>query len=251
MIEREAHGDIALLRMAHGKVNALDLELCEALTEALRAEARSGARAVVLTGRGRSFSAGVDLRRLVEGGAPYATRFLPALDAVFRAVLDLPRPLIAALNGHAIAGGCILAAGCDHVVAADGAGRIGVTELAVGVPFPALPLAMIEARVSPSALRTLVYDAGTFAFDDAQAMGLVDVRCAPEALIPEAMAVATRRAKIPAAAYALTRRTLAEKIYDAVRLRASIDLDAAAAWSSPETLGAISAYLDGLAARRG
>ncbi|MFO0628501.1 MAG: enoyl-CoA hydratase/isomerase family protein [Polyangiales bacterium] len=249
MIERETHGAVAVLRLAHGKVNALDLELCEALAGALRDEDRADSRAVVLTGAGLAFSAGVDLKRLADGGAAYAARFLPALDAMFCAVLDLGKPLVAAVNGHAIAGGCILAAGCDHVLLARGSARMGITELAVGVAFPALPLAMMAARVSPAQLRALAYGAETYPAEECLTRGLVDELCAPESLVPRAIEVAAKRATVPATAYRLTRRSFAEPIYEAVRRQRAIDEAASATWSSDETLAAVRAYLASLATR--
>ena len=65
--------------------------------------------------------------------------------------------MVAAINGHAIAGGCILAAACDHRIMVEGNGRIGIPELAVGVPFPALPLQIMAARLADGALRDLVF----------------------------------------------------------------------------------------------
>lgn len=70
MIDRETHGSVTVLRMAHGRANVLDLEFLEALRAALGATDLAGARAVILTGSGSIFSAGVDLKRLLEGGAP-------------------------------------------------------------------------------------------------------------------------------------------------------------------------------------
>src|SRR5205823_10888599 len=103
MIETERRGDITVVRLAHGKVNAIDLELAEAVTDAVQAAGVSGARAVVLTGSGRAFSAGVDLRRVVDGGAEYGATFLPALIDMFDAVFRTPIAVVAAVNGYAIA----------------------------------------------------------------------------------------------------------------------------------------------------
>ena len=104
-------------------------------------------KAVILTGTGSSFSAGVDLFRVVKDGPEYGRRVLPRARRLLRAALTLPKPMIAAINGHAIAGGCILAACCDHRIMVEGTGRIGIPELAVGVPFPALPLQIMAARL--------------------------------------------------------------------------------------------------------
>ena len=71
MIDLTHYGNVAVLRMAHGKANALDIELCEALTEQFDSWRQSPDRAFVITGSGRMFSAGVDLKRIVDGGAAY------------------------------------------------------------------------------------------------------------------------------------------------------------------------------------
>ena len=96
--------------------------------------------------------------------------------------------MIAAINGHAIAGGCILAAACDHRIMTEGNGRIGIPELAVGVPFPALPLADHGRRASPMVrLRDLVFTGRTVLIDEAKAMGLIDEKCPSGMLIDRAM----------------------------------------------------------------
>src|SRR5438046_9236547 len=100
MIELSERDGVALLRLADGKANAMSLDFCEALTA--RFAALSSARAVVLTGTGTIFSAGVDLVRLLEGGAPYIRKF-PTLSTMLVTVFSHPAPLIAAINRHAIA----------------------------------------------------------------------------------------------------------------------------------------------------
>ena len=101
--------------MVHGKANALDIELLRrpssAQFETLRAAPE---RAVVLTGQGRMFSAGVDLPRLADGGPDYVRRFLPALHRLYDTVFFFPKPVVAAVNGHAIAGGCVLECCADR-----------------------------------------------------------------------------------------------------------------------------------------
>jgi enoyl-CoA hydratase/carnithine racemase len=112
VIEVDVVDGVGVVRLVHGKVNALDLELCRAIEQAMRDldDVDGVVRAVVVTGTGRVFSAGVDLKRVVDGGAAYVAEFLPALSGAFRSVFDLGKPVVAAVNGHAIAGGCVLAA---------------------------------------------------------------------------------------------------------------------------------------------
>ena len=147
MIDLKNDGDVAIVTIRHGKANALDIELCEGLTKCFDELRRSDARAVVLTGQGRMFSAGVDLIRVGSGGADYVRAFLPSLHRLYDAVFFHPKPVVAAINGHAIAGGCVLACCADRRIMADASGRIGVTELLVGVPFPALAFEIVRFAV--------------------------------------------------------------------------------------------------------
>jgi enoyl-CoA hydratase len=146
MIKSEIVDGIAVLTLAHGKANALDIEFCDALARHFAELRRSDLRAVVLTGQGKIFSAGVDLKRLSAGGADYIRRFLPALHRLYEAVFFHPKPVVAAINGHAIAGGCVLACCADRRIMARESGRMGVTEILVGVPFAALAF---ESCASP------------------------------------------------------------------------------------------------------
>lgn len=241
---REDRDDIAVLRLAHGKVSALDVELCAAVEAELDRVADGRARALVLTGTGRTFSAGVDLVRLLAGGAEYGRRFLPAMERFFRALLVFPRPLIAAVNGHAIAGGCIVAAAADYRVMARGAGRIGLPELIVGVPFPRLPLEIVAARLSPAVLRSLVYGGRTVFADEALSLGLVDETVEADRLLDRSLDVARQLGAIPARTFALTKRALIDAVLERVRGSAGSDADAVEAWASPEVHAAIRQYVN-------
>jgi hypothetical protein len=94
MLNLEERDGVAIIRLQHGKVNALDLELLLAITEAMHAVDQ--ARAVVIPGSGSAFSAGVDLQRIVAGGPSYVREYLPALSGCFMAVFDHPGPVVAA-----------------------------------------------------------------------------------------------------------------------------------------------------------
>jgi enoyl-CoA hydratase len=203
VIETTHEAGIAVLRMNHGPVNALDLEVLAALPGALAEVA--GAPAVVLTGAGRCFSAGVDLKRIVAGGPGYVADFLPALSTAALALFDHPRPTVAAVNGHALAGGCVLAAACDLRLMS--AGTIGLTELAAGVPFPTVPLEIMRHAAGPAA-DAMVLAAGTVDATAAHATGLVHEVVAPEDLLAEAVRRAGRLATAPAEVYALSKTQL-------------------------------------------
>jgi enoyl-CoA hydratase len=247
MYERTTNDGLARLRMAHGKVSALDLELLQALTRAFRDEATSSERALVLTGTGGTFSAGVDLARLLAGGADYTATFLAALGETFEALFTLPKPVVAAVNGHAIAGGCILALACDVVVMADGRGRIGVPELSVGVPFPPLALEILRARLAPTVLQRAALRGEAFTAPEALALGFVDALVAPEELEARAIETALVLASVPTVSYALTKRLLREPSLESVRRQdAAFCSEVRTAWGSPEVHSAIRRRLEAL-----
>ena len=244
MFVREDSGNVAVVRLSHGKVSALDAELCDALVDEIASIAAGPPTALVITGTGAAFSAGVDLFRVLDGGASYLARFLPSLEAFLQTLLTFPKPAVAAVNGHAIAGGCIIASACDHRVMADGPGRIGIPELSVGVPFPALPLEIVGARVPAAALRQLVLTGRTVKAGEALALGLADEVVEPEALVPRACEVADQLARIPAASFALTKRAFCDPLLERVRAASDRDAEVAVAWASPAVHARIREYIE-------
>jgi enoyl-CoA hydratase len=225
-------------------VSALDVPFCEALERELGDVAAGPSRALVVTGTGATFSAGVDLFQVLDGGAEYLARFLPVMEALFRAFLTFPKPAVAAINGHAIAGGCIVAATCDHRLMADGAARIGIPELAVGVPFPALPFEIMRARLSPTHFRRLVFGADTLLPRDALSAGLIDEVAPPELLMSRALHAADRLTSIPTVSFSLMKRAFTAPVLDHVDAARSLNDEALAAWRNPGVLARIRAYLE-------
>jgi len=243
IIERRDQNGIRILKLAHGKVSAIDIELGEAIVAEMKAAMDPSVRAVIITGSGSAFSAGVDLFRVIKDGPEYGRRFLPVLDELLRATLTCPKPVIAAVNGHAIAGGCILAAACDHRIMVEGTGRIGIPELAVGVPFPGLPLQIMAARLADGALRDLVYTGRTVQVDEARALGLIDDKCPAGMLLDRATEVATRMASIPASAFALTKQGFYTPILERTKQLADLNARVVDAWTEQHTYDTIRAYL--------
>jgi enoyl-CoA hydratase len=222
----------------------MDIELGEALIAELKAAMDPSVKALVITGSGSSFSAGVDLFRVLKDGPDYGRRFLPVLDEFLRATLTFPRPVVAAVNGHAIAGGCILAAACDHRIMTEGNGRIGIPELAVGVPFPALPLQIMAARVTDGPLRDLVFTGRTVQIDEAKTLGLIDEKCPAGMLMDRAVEVAQKLAAIPAGAFALTKEVFYAPILARTAQLADLNARVVDAWMQPHTYETIRAYLE-------
>jgi len=245
MIEREVHGPVVVLELRHGKANALDLELASGLAEAIHAEESGDCGAVVLTGAGKIFSAGVDLNRLLDGGPEYVASLLTALDVMCRGLFEFSKPLVTALNGHAIAGGGILCCCGDYRLMARGSARVGVPELLVGVPLPPLGLEIIRFALPRATLPAAFYLGRTYPAEEALASGWVDELVAPEQLRARALEVATGLAALPVEAFRYTK----EETRRPARLRAeeSTARNAErlkAIWSSPETFAVVRRYVE-------
>ena len=244
MIQRKQVSDsVAVVQFDHGPVSALDLEFLLAIRVELAALAETGT-ALVVTGTGSAFSAGVDLVRLIDGGPDYVARFIPALVGAFDDLFGYERPVVAAVNGHAIAGGCVFVSCADHRIMADGRGRIGVPEQLVGVPFPAVALAAVRYAVGDVGVADMVNSGATYLPAEALRRGLVD-EVVPEAeLLDRAIAKAEQLAQIPPPTFAHTKRSLRDRWWTEVETTGrQRDAEMLEAWKSPAVLAAIAAYV--------
>jgi enoyl-CoA hydratase len=244
MIDLELRGEVAVLIMRHGKANAMDDAFCEDIIKRLDEVRTSPARAVVITGQGNIFSAGVDLVRALDGGPDYFRHFLPPLRRAFEELFFFEKPIVAAVNGHAMAGGCVLTCAADHRLMAQGNGRIGITELLVGVPFPVIALEIMRHAAAPQHFERIVYSGATFAPEVAIDLGLVDEVVAGDAVLERAIAAAEKLAAIGPAAFALTKRQGRQPVRerldrDGPRFDPAVD----AIWYAPETAARIRDYV--------
>jgi enoyl-CoA hydratase len=244
MIELTHRGGIAIIKMVHGKANALDIELCDALAAQFESLRGSDAKAIVLTGQGAMFSAGVNLIRLGEGGAPYVRRFLPALHRLYDTVFFFEKPVVAAVNGHAIAGGCVLQACADKRIAAQGSGRIGVTELLVGVPFPPLAFEVMRFATPPAFFAETILSGATHPPETALSRRMIDELVEPSVLLDRAIAAAETLAALSPAAFAQTKQQLRQPVADAMeRHGRRVAAASEEIWTAPETLDRIRDYV--------
>jgi len=211
----EEHGDVALVRVDRPPANALDLELLNEARAAAEELSASGPGAVVLTGREGFFSAGVDLKLVPVLDADGRRTMVDGVNRLMAAWYSFPHPVVCAVNGHAIAGGMILALCGDYRVGCT-QGKLGLTELRAGVPYPAVPLAIVRAELSAQAARVLALRAHLVDPDEALALGLVDELAAPEDVLERALVVAGEMAELPARAYWDTKRELRAEAIDLI-----------------------------------
>jgi len=244
MLQRELDDGVITLRLAHGKASALDLELCHALQAEFEGAAESAdIRALILTGTGSIFSAGVDLPRLVNGGKDYVQDFVEALGAMLQALFVFPKPAVAAVNGHAIAGGAIMAFACDYRLMSGG--RIGVPEALVGVPFPPLALEVVRFGVPQQHLQPMLHLAKTIEAAEAKSIGIIDEIVPIDNLLNRANAIARQLGDIAPANFRLTKRQIREPYLRDAAAVASVSADEIdAQWASAEVHQHIRAYLE-------
>jgi enoyl-CoA hydratase len=245
-IERD--GDVAILRLARPPVNAFNLAFMdEAAAATARLREAPDVAAVVLTGAGAHFSAGLDLKEVPLYG-PEDQRAMVA--KANRAMLDLhgfPKPVVAALNGSAIAGGLVFALACDFRVGTTAPTcKIGLTEVRAGIPFPAVALAIVRAELPAPSARRLLLGGRNVDPEAALALGILDELVPPERVLARACEVAKDLATASARAYAVTKLALRSATLAAMEKVVREDADPMMqAWLAPDSAAASRALLRG------
>jgi len=210
--------------------NALGSALMHRLLDAFRAAA---GEPILLRGAGDAFCAGLNLKEMAALDAAGMQSFLALLEDMVQALYQYPGPTAAAVNGHAVAGGCVLALGCDwRVMTAAAGARIGLNEVAIGARFPPRTWAMIKARVPAASLERVVLGAQLVDAQAALGLGLVDeLADDPLAVAKERLAVLARH---PRDAYAVAKRGIRGVLAPGAEALARWEGEDRAAWTSPQ-----------------
>ncbi len=161
-----------IVRMDDGKVNALSLAFMDTLGDRIE-EALEDDQPVILTGNGKAFSAGLDLKEVPTLDEDGLRTLFSRFEGVMEPILTAPVPVIAALDGFAIAGGAIIALSCDYRVAEPDA-EIGATELNVGIPFPPTDLDLFTERLPTATVRQTILNPRRTSGEEALRLGWVD-----------------------------------------------------------------------------
>ena len=193
---------VAVVRLDRPPANALDLSFTRDLEAALGEVEAGDAASLVLTGSGDFFSAGLDLK-VVPGYSPEHQRdMIVALGRLVGRLYGNPRPTVAAVNGHGVAAGTLLALACDYRIGPLGDYRFGLTGARVGIPYPVAAQSVIDSELDPATRRILLLGAALLSPDEAAARGILDELHPPERVLERAIEVARERAELPADAYA-------------------------------------------------
>lgn len=213
MVTYEMHDQVAILRMDDGKANALNAASMTTLEDALTATA--SARALVLTGRPGFFSGGLDLKTLPTLPPPELEKALRQFFRVVQRIADTPMPVVAALSGHALAGGAVMTLASDYAISISGMPfKIGLNETAIGLPLPDVIVEMAKIKLSPTYFMRALAHGEIFSVEDAHKVGFIDELTDAADFEARAMAKATALAAIPTAAYLRTKQYLRKAVLE-------------------------------------
>ena len=230
-ITRTVDDGVATLTMDDGKVNALDLDFFGRLDAALDECADDAA--IVLTGRPGMFSAGLNTKTMAALDIDGLTELLVQFGRTFLRVWLEPRPLVAAVGGHAIAGGTILAMVCDHAIAADGEYGWGLTETTIGFPLPQWIIAVARGNVASHRIDDLLLPGRMVQPAEAVEVGFADEVRPADQVLDAATEHARALTKLPLKTYAETKRRLRGGAVEAVLADLEADTRAALGQRSP------------------
>lgn len=203
---------IRVLTLNRPPANAISAELIDELQEQCRAARETDAvKAVIVTGAGKFFSGGLDIKEASSGRSRLGD--LGRGDGLFD-LWTLPKPTVAMVGGHAIAGGAVIALACDFRITHEGDHKLGLNEVAIGLCFPIGPFEIVRLAMSNRQARYGMLGAGLYSVNRARELGFVDEVVSAAHLEPRCIEIAKGLAANGRLAYAHTKRYLQ---YEAVQ----------------------------------
>jgi enoyl-CoA hydratase/carnithine racemase len=221
-VRREDRDGVAVLHLDRPPVNAMDRGLLEDVVGEVERIAAQPPSALVVAGRQGAFSAGADLKAVPAYGPDDQRAMVGLINAMALGVYALPCPVVAAVTGHAIAGGMVLALCADRRIAARD-GRYGLTEVRVGVPYPQAALGVVREELGGRVARVMALGAALVDAQECLRLGAFDEVVEPDAVLPRALTVAAELADLPGDVYARTKRDLRGTTVDRLRAAAADD----------------------------
>lgn len=215
---KSVHGKIATVELSRGKVNAIN----EAFTEELRncfEELASDpeVNAVIITGRDKFFSFGLDIPGFLSYAKKDFIRFVTKFADLYTYLFLFPKPVVASLNGHTIAGGCMLATACDYRIMASGKGRISLNEINFGSSLFPGSAEMLQYCVGRRNAETVAYTGAMFSAEEAKALGLVDLVVTADSLQDAAVKIADDLARKHGPAFASIKKLLRAEVGETMK----------------------------------
>lgn len=232
-------GGVRVLTLDRPPANAINAELMNDLAATLDAAGEDDSvRAVVLTGAGKFFSGGLDLR-LTTNAADVGDLLLNSGRDAWMSLLTFPKPTVAMLRGHAIAGGVVMLLGCEYRLGVEGDYKVGLNEVAIGASFPKIAFEIVRLRLTHQQASELLLGARTYPASEAVRLGLVDELLSVDGFEETVMKRAAKLGTHPKGAYAHTKLALVRDTVDRVMAQTREEAKSGAAvWMEPESLAA-------------
>jgi enoyl-CoA hydratase/carnithine racemase len=221
LVSHEIQDNLAILKLNRGVTNSLNLELVHQLGENLsRLRSNPEVKAIVLaSANDKFFSIGFDIPELLDLPRAEFAFFYSLFDQICLELYTFRKPTVAAITGHAIAGGCILALCCDYRYIAAGRKLMGLNEIKLGVPVP-FPADCILRNLIGTRLARDVMDSGEFyPPEELLRIGMVDRVIPAEEALPAAFAKAQELASVSPEAFALVKRNRVDRLEARIRSR--------------------------------
>jgi len=229
--------NVATLTLTRGKVHAFNEESVDHLIGRFR-ELRDDAetKAVVLTGEGSFFSFGFDVPELYDYSQEDFTRFLTKFTGLYLSIFEFPKPVVAAINGHVIAGGFMLAMPCDYRVMASGKAKISLNEVTFGATLFAGSLEILKSVTGHRNAETIALGGAMYSAEEARDFRLVDTVTEPYSVLPEAQNIAHQMSRRDAVAFADIKRLLRGPVVERIKQTESDSIKRfVEIWYSPST----------------
>ncbi|MBI5309626.1 MAG: crotonase/enoyl-CoA hydratase family protein [Actinobacteria bacterium] len=205
----EVRDRVAWLTLDDGGPNALNTEIFNAFFAALdAAEADEDVGSVVIAGREGFFSAGMDLKWMQTIDRDALGTIGPDMARLAHRIFIFPKPVIAAVEGHAIAGGAVILLACDRSVGATGSYKIGLNEVAIGIPFGGFAMDLARAHLVPSAFGAGLLHGSVYEPARAYEVGYLDELVEPGAVRERAGQIAAEAARLNSFAYTMTKQAM-------------------------------------------
>lgn len=213
------HSGTVTLKLNIGRVNALELGTIDELETALKAlENDAAVSSVVITGEGSFFSYGFNIPALLNYSKGEFTHFVTRFTELYSYLFLYPKPVVAALNGHTIAGGCILALACDARIMASGKPRLSLNELTIGATFLAGATEMLRFWAGNNHATQILYSGQLYSAEESETMGLVQHVVPLELLMDKAYSEARGLGEKNPEAFASMKSLLRTPIVDSMKI---------------------------------
>ncbi|MGC8491035.1 MAG: enoyl-CoA hydratase/isomerase family protein [Syntrophobacteraceae bacterium] len=208
---------LATLSISRGKVNALNEPLVEEIDKCFAAlEADPTVKGVILRGTGSFFSFGFDVPELFDYPKARFIEFLNKFDALCTRIYLFPKPVVAALNGHTTAGGCVIAIACDYRVMVTGKAKIGLNEITIGAPLFTGAVEMLRSLVGDRNAQTILLLGRLYSAEQAQILGLIDETAKEADFFERAKIVAREFSEKDRAPFEIVKRLLRKPVAERI-----------------------------------